>query len=198
VLLAENYGGTGVFTSVLAILNVNGGPVQAGGYMIDDRPMPSGLVIQDRKIVFSGAIHGPNDPGCCPTFPVVETLGLTKGGLQLEQLASTTPTGQLRAVNIESPKDGEQVPAGPLQLRGSFTISPFENTFACKVTDATGKEWYAGPMTVQGEAGQPGVFDQEIDLSMVPPGLLVRIQIIDVSAADGSTLAMNSIELMLK
>ena len=197
-LLAENYGGTGVFTSVLAILNVNGEPVQVGAYTIDDRPMPSGLRIQDGKIVFGGSIHAPNDPGCCPTFPVVETFGLSKGGLQLERLASTTPTGQLRAINVESPQTGEQLPAGPLHIRGSFTISPFENTFACKVKDATGKEWFSGPLSVQAEMGKPGTFDNQIDLSMIPPGILVRLEIVDVSAADGSTLAMDSVELMIK
>ncbi len=197
-LLAENYGGTGVFTSVLAILNVNGGPVQVGAYMIDDRPMPSGLTIQDGRIVFSGAIHAPNDPGCCPSMPVTETFGLTKSGLQLVRLSSTTPTGQERAIAIDSPKDGDQVAAGYVPVKGSFTISPFENTFSCKIVDATGKEWFSGPLTVTAELGQPGSIDNQVDFSMVPPGMLVRLEIRDVSAADGSTLAMDSVELMIK
>ncbi len=197
-LLAENYGGTGVFTSVLAILNMNGSPVQVGAYMIDDRPMPAGLTIQDGKIVFVGSIHAPNDPGCCPSMPVTETLGLTKSGLQLLQLSSTTPAGQERAITIDSPQNGDQVAAGYVPVKGSFTISPFENTFSCKVLDATGKEWFSGPLTVTAELGQPGTFDNQIDLSMVPAGLLVRLEIMDVSAADGSTLAMDSVELMIK
>ncbi len=197
-LLAENYGGTGVYTSVLAILNVNGGPVQVGAYMIDDRPMPSGLVIEDGKIIFSGAIHAPNDPGCCPSMPVTETLALTKGGLQRVRMSSTTPTGQERAITIVSPKDGDQVAAGYVPVKGGFTISPFENTFACKIVDATGKEWFSGPLTVTAELGQPGSIDNQIDFSMVPAGVLVRLEIMDASAADGSTLAMDSVELMIK
>jgi hypothetical protein len=197
-LLAENYGGTGVFTSVIAILNVGGKPVQAGAYLIDDRPMPGMLLIQDGKIIFSGTLHGPNDPGCCPTFPVEQTFGLTKGGLQLLHMTSTTPTGEQREITIESPQTGDQVAAGTVQVKGKYTISPFENTFACKVVDATGKEWFAGPLTVAGEMGQPGTIDNPVELSTVPPGILVRLELMDISAADGSIVAMDSVELMIK
>ncbi|MBI3739109.1 MAG: hypothetical protein HY258_08705, partial [Chloroflexi bacterium] len=65
VLLAENYGGTGVFVSVVAVLNQNGQPMQAAAEMIDDRPQINSLRIQNGQIYLDAVIHGPNDPGCC-------------------------------------------------------------------------------------------------------------------------------------
>ncbi len=65
VLLAENYGGSGVFVSVIAMLNQNGQPVQAASELIDDRPIINGLSIQNGQIFLDATVHGPNDPGCC-------------------------------------------------------------------------------------------------------------------------------------
>jgi hypothetical protein len=46
--------------------------------------------------------------------------------------------------------------------------------------------------------GTPGTFDASIDISMVPAGTTIRLKITDLSAADGSILAMDSVELMVK
>ena len=47
VLLAENGGGTGVFFSLIAVLNENGAPMQATMEFIDDRPRIDFLTITD-------------------------------------------------------------------------------------------------------------------------------------------------------
>ncbi len=73
-LLAENYGGTGTFVSLLAILDVGGQPVQAGAYLIDDRPKIGSMRIDNGQITLGSEIHGPNDPGCCASLPVTDTL----------------------------------------------------------------------------------------------------------------------------
>src|SRR5512143_2701823 len=75
-LLAENYGGTGVFVSVIAILNSGGQPVQAGASMIDDRPRINLLAVRDGQILLAGSVHGPDDPGCCAALPVSQVFGL--------------------------------------------------------------------------------------------------------------------------
>ncbi len=199
ILLSENYGGSGVFVSLIPILNQGGQPVQAGsGARIDDRPKMTALQIQDGRINFTGSIHGPNDPMCCAAQGVVESYGLTKAGLQLLRFASDTPNGQRRTITIESPTNGSTVKAGPVQVKGSYTVSPFENTLVYQVTDQTGKELSSGPITVQGQMGQPGTFDASIDLSTVPAGVLVTISISDKSAADGSILAMDSVEVLIQ
>ena len=88
VLLAENYGGSGVFVSLLAILNVGGHPVQAAAHMVDDRPKIRGLHIEGREIVLNADIHGPGDPSCCAAFAVSQVYGLSKSDLELRRLSS--------------------------------------------------------------------------------------------------------------
>jgi hypothetical protein len=197
-LLAENYGGSGVFVSLIPVLNQDGKPVQAGSVSIDDRPKITGLEIKDGRINFTGNRHGPNDPACCAAQPVLESYALTKAGLVLRQLGSTAPSNEQREITIESPADGVTLPAGPVEVKGSYTVSPFENTLAYHVKDQTGKELLSGSFTTQGEMGKPGTFAGTIDLSSVPSGLQVLIEVSDVSAADGSILAMDSVEVMIQ
>lgn len=194
-LLSENYGGSGIFVSVVAVLNSGGKPAQAGAVLIDDRPQVGGLEIRAGQVVSTGLIHGPNDPGCCAALPVSESFGLTKGGLQLQQLSSGNP---LRSITIESPVSGSQVPAAPLEVKGSVTVAPFENTLAFHVYDMAGVELAKGSIPVEGDTGAPGAFDGSLDLRGIPAGATVRLEISDVSAADGSKIAMDSLELVIK
>ncbi len=193
VLLAENYGGTGVFVSLLAIVNAGGQPVQAGGIMIDDRPKINLITIQDHLILVAGDIHGPSDPGCCAALPVSQVFGLTKGGLVLHQQASTAEDGTQRVIKIATPKEGEQVPASGLHVAGTYSVAPFENLLTYRVFDQARNTIAAGTLPAT-----DGAFDGSIDLTGVPSGILLRVEIEDLSAANGTTLAMNSIELMIK
>jgi hypothetical protein len=198
VLLAENYGGTGTFVSVVALLNDDGKPVQAGAYMVDDRPVIKALRISERRIVLDGDIYGWNDPACCAAFPVSEILQLTKNGLTLQRLVSIAPGGSQRSIAIESPTTGTRVDSASVEIKGSFTSSPFENTRAYHVYDGSGNELTAGPILVKGEPGSSGTFDAPIDLTAIPAGTLLRLEISDLSAADGSPLAMDSVDLMIE
>ena len=197
-LLAENYGGTGVYVSLLAVLNAGGQPVQAGSAMIDDRPAVESVQIKDRQIELDAKVHGPNDPACCASFPVIQTYGLTKNGLTLLRLASRTPDGTQRTIKIEGPGDGAQALAAPLKIKGSYTVAPFENTLAYRVFDGMHNTLAAGPLPVFPGTGSGGTFDTWIDLTAMQAGLLVRIEVADISAADGSTIAMDSIEVMIR
>jgi hypothetical protein len=199
VLLAENTGGSGTFISAMVILDENGQPVQSGSAFLGDRVGITSLTIQpDRKIVITGAIHGPDDPMCCPTFQVTQTYQLTKSGLELVRLTSLTPAGKERAINIESPADNAQV-SGSVEVKGNVSIAPFENNLVYRIFDGTGKKWAEGPIQVKAaELGGPGTFDTTIDISSIPPGPIIRLEVLDINAADGSPMAMDSVALIVK
>jgi hypothetical protein len=199
ILLAENTGGSGTFISLVVVLDENGQPVQTSSALIGDRAKIDSVTIgPDRKIVVTGAVQGPNDPMCCPTLQVTETYQLTKAGLEMVRLTSQTPDGKERAINIESPANGAQV-SGSVEVKGNVTIAPFENNLVYRIFDGTGKKWAEGSVNVKAaDMGGPGTFDTTIDIASIPPGILIRLEILDLSAADSSILAMDSVELLVK
>ncbi len=196
VTIVENGGGSGAFVSVVAMLNQGGQPVYTGALLLDDRPMLNNIAIQDGKIVVDAVIHGTNDPMCCPGFVVTETYGLTKSGLALLRFDSKTPSGVERTIRIDSPTPATQV-GGAVEVKGRVSIAPFENTLNYKLYDPAGNVLAQGPVMVQSpDVGQPGTFDASIPLSAVSPGLDFRLEIADLSAANGYIQAMDSVELL--
>ncbi len=199
ILLAENYGGSGVFVSLVAVLNAGGQPVQAGSVLIDDRPVLNGLAIHDRLIVLDARIHGPNDPACCASLPVTQGYELAHGRLALVVMTSKAPDGTERVVHLESPVAGMQVSAGPLQIKGTYSVAPFEGYLAYHVFDEARNTLAAGPLFTTAAAGGTGVtFDVTTDLTGLQSGQLIRVDVVDVSSADGSTIAMDSVEIVIK
>jgi hypothetical protein len=60
-------------------------------------------------------------------------------------------------------------------------------------------ELAVGSITVQAaELGAPGTFDQTILLGDILTGAVIRLEVQDLSAKDGSLLAMDSVELVVK
>lgn len=197
VILAENYGGTGVFVSVAAVINENGQPRHAASYAIDDRPAVNAFSILDGDIFLDAVVHGPNDPGCCPDLAVTRTFRLAGNQLMLVGGTSKTPGGLERAITIETPLDGAEV-SGAVQLTGGITISPFENTLSYSFYGLDGNELARGPFLVETPVlGGPSTFDTLLDLTGLPPGPLILI-VADFSAADGSVLALDSVELVVR
>jgi len=201
VTIGINMGGSGVFEYVVAFVSNNGQPVQAGYYFVDDRAKLDALTIKDEKIVADAVVHGPNDPMCCPTIPVEATLQLPfDGSLNLLRISqsSKTPTGDVREITIKSPEQGTTV-SNPCTLTGSVTIAPFENTLVYKVYDNKMNEISKGPLMVNAaNMGGPGTFELALDLTSTGYEGQIFVTISDLSAADGSTLAMNSVQLNLK
>jgi hypothetical protein len=196
-VLSENMGGTGFFMSVVVILNQGGMPVQSASRFLDDRAQLNSVVIINGRIAVDAVIHGFNDPMCCPNFPVVETFRLTGGALILTRFTSRTPGGDERAITITGPADGTSV-SGSAQLTGTVTISPFENNLAYKILNPAGVELLTGSFLVNsGGMGTPGTFNVSISLAGIPSGTTVRIEVSDLSAADGSLLAMDSVGLQV-
>jgi hypothetical protein len=201
VSIGINMGGSGVFEYVVAFVSNNGQPVQSGYYFVDDRARLDALNIKDKKIVADAVVHGPNDPMCCPTIPVEATLQLPFDGsmnlLRTSQSSKTT-TGDVREIIIQSPEQGATV-SNPCTITGSVTIAPFENTLVYKVYDNKMNELSKGPLMVNAaNMGGPGTFELTLDLTSTGYKGQIFVTISDLSAADGSILAMDSVILFLK
>ncbi|MEW6180574.1 MAG: Gmad2 immunoglobulin-like domain-containing protein [Chloroflexota bacterium] len=194
VLLAVNYGGTGVFVWVVAVVNRSGSGEQAGVYFIDDRPVVERLAIEAGQIELEGLIHGPNDPGCCPNQPVRRALRLLPAGLKL--VSASTRIGDLwREIRIEAPPEDSRV-GDRVEVKGGVPVMPFEATLNYRVYSEEGVEYqYSYLMVEAPDYGYPGTFQKEIDLSEVPPGV-IYVEISELSPADGSVLALSAVRLI--
>ena len=84
-------------------------------------------------------------------------------------------------------------------IKGTVAIAPFENNLAYRIFDVSGIELAAGPISVSApDLGAPGTFDAIIPLGSTLSGSIIRVEVQDISAADGSLLAMDSVELVVK
>ncbi|MEW5938223.1 MAG: Gmad2 immunoglobulin-like domain-containing protein [Chloroflexota bacterium] len=197
VLIAANYGGTGVFVTLAAVLNVDGQPRHVASTTVDDRPQINALEIRDGTIILDAVVHSFDDPGCCPTFAVTRAYKIVGPSLTLVNAASQTPAGRPRVIAIEEPLDGAEV-SGALVIRGNVTIAPFENNLSFRAYTEQGNELSSGPVPVTApDLGAPGTFAVTLDLSAFPPGRLY-IEIADLSAADGSVLALATVMVVVR
>lgn len=196
--VAENYGGTGVFVFVAVYSTVNGELAFQTSTFVDDRPAINALAVENGEISLDAITHATDDPFCCPTLRNARHYRLINDQLQLADYVTFTPDGRPRAITIESPADGSEV-FSSVQVKGSFAIAPFENTLAFRIYDVGGVELSAGAFTVTApDLGAPGTFDTTINLGGLLSGSVIRIEIQDISAKDGSLLAMDSVELVVK
>ncbi len=198
VLLAENYGGTGVFVSVVAMINLDGKPVQAAAEMIDDRPMINSISIKDGQIFLDAIVHGPNDPGCCAAQPVKQAYRFVGGKLVLTSNSMKTDNGLDRVITIDSTAEGSSA-SWPLTITGRVTVAPFENNLLYVVFDSNNNQLKQGSFLVDAaQPGSPGTFSLPLDLSNSGVTGPIRIQIEDSSPADGSILALGSVTVNIK
>lgn len=198
VVLGENMGGSGVFESLFVVVNQGGIPTQLAAAQIGDRVKIGMVSIKDHQVVLDLVAPGPNDPACCPSLGETQTYRLTKGGLFLTGLDSTPSNGINRAINIKSPLDSGSAGTS-VEVQGGFTIAPFENTFTYTIQDDSHHPLDQGSFQVKPDiSGGSGTFDATIDLSKSSPGMIIHLNIQDVSAADGSILELGSVELLRK
>lgn len=197
-LAAENYGGSGVFVYLVVFLDRGGQPQFYASRLVDDRPIVNALTVQGSDILLDVVVHGFEDAGCCPSFRVIDRYRLERAELVLRQRTSFTPGGLERRILIDAPLEGQSV-SGLVRLTGSVTIAPFEANLACRIYDQSGEELAALPFMVSApDMGAPGTFDNPVDLSIIPAGTVIRIELQDVSMADGSLMAMNSVVLVVR
>lgn len=196
VILTENGGGSGVFESVVAVINLGGAPHQTGQVQLGDRVLVNSADISSGVIHLNMIVQGPNDPLCCPSQAEVQSFWLLGNNLWLMRVTSG-PTGIERSINITYPSNWVDV-TNPFMVNGDVPISPFENTlsYAIYLLDGT-KVNESSLMVSSAGMGTPGTFSQTFNLSSAGITDLVVIQFKDLSAADGSILALGSVVVNL-
>jgi hypothetical protein len=196
VVLVENTGGTGQFESLIPVLNSGGAPVQAGESQLGDRVRINAMTIDSGRIRLDMFVQGPNDPMCCASQPEMQYYGMLGHTFWLTRLTTQTPDKLDRSITIDSPADNADV-NNPFTIQGSVTIAPFENNLASRIYLPDGTLVNETPLMVDsgGIMGGPGTFSREVDLSNAGITGPVIFQFLDLSAADGSTLALGSVLL---
>jgi hypothetical protein len=197
-LISENYGGTGVFVFLAVYANVNGTWTFQTSTLVDDRPQVRALSIANNEIFLDTVIHGTDEPTCCPTLRTTRHYRFVDNQLDLIDFTTFTPDGQPRTITIESPVDGSEVFTS-VPIKGNVAIAPFENNLVYRIFDISGIELSAGAIMVNApDLGAPGTFDVIIPLGNALSGSIIRVEVQDQSAADGSLLSMDSVELVVK
>ncbi len=198
IALDENGGGSGMFESVVVMVNQGGVPAQAGVAKLGDRVQVNSLAIQAGRVLLDMLVQGPNDAMCCPTQPVTQAYQLFANGLFLMHATSKTLSGAERTITITSPANNAEV-TNPVTITGNVSMTPFENTLIYRIYNVANEEIIAYPLMVEAaEMGGPGTFTLDLDLTKAGVTGPIRLEILDISMADGSTLALDAIILVLK
>ena len=197
-LFAENYGGSGVFVYLAVFSNTNGTPAFVASTLADDRPQLNSLSIKNNEILLDSDIHSVDDPMCCPTLHVLRNYRLVDNQLDMTNYTTFTQDGHPRTITIAAPADGTEV-FNSVHVQGKVAIAPFENNLTYSIKDGTGVELSRGAVPVSAaNPGGTGTFDATVSLGSILSNTVVFLEIQDVSAADGSLLAMDSVELVVK
>lgn len=197
-MIAENYSGSGVFVFLVVFSEVNGELVSQASTFIGDRPQLDELSISNGEVFLKATIQKTDDPMCCPTLETARHFRLVNKQLEMTDYTTFTPDGRQRTITIESPTNETEV-FNSVLLKGGVSIAPFENNLVYHIYDVGNVELAIGSITVlAGDPGTPGTFEQTILLGNILSGATIRLELQDVSVADGSLLAMDSVELVVK
>jgi len=80
VIIASNFGGTGVFIDLVVFESKDGKPVFLDSLYLGDRYIVNSITIETGEIILNMVIHGPDDPFCCPSVEVTERYNLSSKG----------------------------------------------------------------------------------------------------------------------
>jgi Immunoglobulin-like domain of bacterial spore germination len=197
-LIAENFGGTGTFVFLAIYADVDGKLTFQTSKLIDDRPQLNALSIENNEIFLDATTHASEDPMCCPTLKTTRHFHFIDGQLDMTDYTTFTPDGRPRTITITSPESGT-ITYSSVQVRGDVAIAPFENNLIYRIYDVGGVELSSGAISVSApDLGAPGTFDTVIPIRTVLSGAVIRIEVQDISAADGSLIAMDSVELVVQ
>ncbi len=196
--IAENYGGNGVFVFLVVFADVNGELVSQASTYIGDRPQPNELSVKNGEIFLKVTVQKADDPMCCPTLETARHYRLVGKQLNMIDYTTFTPDGRPRTITIESPTDGTEI-FRSVSIKGSVAIAPFENNLVYRIYDIGNVALAIGSVTVSAsDPGAPGTFEQIILLGNILSGTVVRLELQDINAEDGSLFAMDSVELVVK
>ena len=101
-----------------------------------------------------------------------------------------------RQIVIETPATGAAVGAS-VELRGWISTVPFENNLTYRVYSDGGAVIDRGWIMVEGDLGERGTFARSITLPSTHTVGTVRIEVRDVSEADGSLFASTTVQVFL-
>ena len=200
VILVENHGGTGQFEYLVPVLNRNDIPLPQQGYYLGDRVAVNTMVFDNNRVVLDMRVHGPNDGLCCPSMASSRSFEYYPGfGFRLVHLTTGVEGSSYRDITLSEPVPGSKI-SKQFQVAGSFTISPFEATLVVRVMDVNDQVVYQGSiMAPVDNLGDPGTFTGTVDMSSSNPEPgLVRIEVYETSMADGTTLVMDSVLVILE
>lgn len=197
-MVAENYGGTGTFVFLAVFIEAGGTFKFQTSVLVDDRPLLNELSIANGEIFLDATIHAADDPMCCPSLRTQRHYRLTYNHLRMSDYVTFTPDGRPRTITIDFPANRAEV-FRSIPLKGSVAIAPFESNLVYRIYDLGGVELAIGSITVTApELGAPGAFDQTIALGNILTGTVIRLEVQDINAEDGSLFAMDSVELVVK
>lgn len=197
-LVAENYGGTGVFVFLAVFSEINGKLEFQTSTWVDDRPQVNELSMNNGEIFLDVITHKKDEPMCCPTFHSTRHYRLVNNQLDATDYVTFTPDDRPRSISIESPVNGTEV-FNSIQIKGKVSIAPFENNLVYRIFDVGGVELAVGSITVSApDLGAPGTFDENILLGNILSGAVIRVEVQDVNVEDGLLFAMDSVELVVK
>ncbi len=197
MILSENTGGSGVFTSLLVVYSKDKQFAQALGVMIDDRPVINSLTVENGVLKLGALVHAPNDPMVNPTTSMSAEYTLFGGRLVQTRLTSAFGGSGEHAIYIDSPVEGDIV-RGSVRVTGSMPIGPFENNLSLLISDPlSGQLAHEGFMVQAADMGAPATFDNSVALPDVPAGTQILLVLSELSMADGTPLAVDSVVLVV-
>jgi heat shock protein HslJ len=138
VLIGENGGGSGVFTTLNVVQDVNGAPTPVAMTLLGDRVQVHSVTIAGANIELDMTTQGPNDPMCCPTMRVIQVYTLENGELKLTEETPVTPAP---GVEAGSTMTGTEEMTSTEAMTGT---EPMTGTEAMTDTAAAGANELAG------------------------------------------------------
>jgi hypothetical protein len=144
-------------------------------------------------------ISGASGPGRIAIVDVSaddgSAVGRTSVPVVLEATPSMEETGRpARELVLEAPLSGATVGAD-IEVRGRVSVMPFEKNLTYRIYDAAGTVVGESYISVEGDLDGPGTFARSIAVTgTAAPGRL-RIEVRDVSEADGSLFVSTWVEV---
>ncbi len=198
LLILESMGGTGIFYSITAFISGSMGFTQTNSLFIDDRAIIHSLIIENGEVILNANVHGINDPMVNPTVTMTKTYHLFNDGLSLWRQTTLLTDRSIRSIEINTPVENEEV-SGSVTITGTMAIAPFENNLQVQFIGQDGMPNFIGPLMVNAvDMGQPATFNVTMPISSFPAGALVKIQLMEVSMADGSPMLIDSVLVRVK
>ena len=113
----------------------------------------------------------------------------------LENFQITDAAVNQQTITIEAPVAGSSL-TNPFELRGSTTQYPFQGRLMYRILDEEGNQVGRGPFEVVGQLGRPSTFAVAATylVSSDGPG---TVEIAEISAADGTIIAIDSVGVNL-